>query len=41
VCWCEFHGIDRDLASVVLDVVRHLDVQRSERLASEQELKKR
>jgi len=39
--WCRWQGVDRELTLVLLDVIRHLDVARSERIASEAETKGR
>lgn len=35
--WCCFWRVDWELTVLLLDVIRYLDVQRSERLASEYE----
>jgi len=38
--WCRWQGVDRELTMILLDVIRYLDVQRSERIASEREMRK-
>lgn len=35
--WCWLNGIDGQLAAVLVTVIQYLDVQRSERIANEQQ----
>lgn len=38
LAWAEFQQLDRELTTMLIDVIHHLDVKRSERIASERAL---
>lgn len=35
--WCDRHGLDRDVAEVVIDVIRTLDIERAKQMNAVQE----
>jgi hypothetical protein len=41
VAWCEFHELDRDSARTLVSVLRHLDVERSERETAQRAMEAR